>query len=207
MFCDILIIGDKNMKETEITVEVLDSFLSTKNTLEQQGFSCIETFTMTDKYYSLLKQEKIKNLSFQNIIKNSFLIRHITSNNCSTYNALIYKNKIFNDLGQVIEEEKVQTTVENTEKVCDILRLAGFHSYITIQSTNLVYKKDNVEFVVQDVNNLGLFIELEELEHMETLKPEEKINQLINILKQLKLPLGDNFHCNKLEMLLKKDNQ
>ena len=70
----------------------------------------------------------------------------------------------------------------------------------------LVYKKENVEFALQIIDELGIFIEYEEDETMQALSEKEKINVMLETLKNLGLKLGDDFSCKKVYLKFKKDN-
>ena len=198
------------MKETEITVEVLEPKQSLTDKLTSYGFIQNCEFTMLDRYYSPKSIQQLNGRSFESVIRNSFLLRTIIKkqeNDDEEVNILIYKDKLFNEKGDVIAEEKVQTYIDNAEKHAEIFQKAGFVPYATIKSSNLVYKKGDIEFVVQDVDGVGLFIEFEEYESISHLSPEEKIETLKNTLLQFDLSLGTNFSCKKLELYLKQINQ
>ena len=194
------------MRETEITVQIFDNIENVKKQLELQGFKIVKPFIMHDYYYTSIESD-LKNMKFKTIIGNSFLVRHLVNTingEDITTNYLIYKNKIFNDLEDVVEEEKIQTKIENHLNAVKILELSGFKPYIINKSQNFVYKKGSIEFALQNVENLGVFIELEELEDMQNLTPEEKTSQLIQIIKTLGLKTGTDYNCKKLKMLLDK---
>lgn len=195
------------MRETEITVQLFDSLENIHASLLNQGYKVDRTFIMNDHYYTTL-QGDLKNYDFKTVINNSFLTRHLADDingEIKTLDLLIFKNKIFDENGDVIEEEKIQSKVENADNCVKIFEMAGLHPYIISKSNNIVYKNDTVEFVVQNVENLGIFIELEELDGMQDLTPEQKTNDLINIIKSLNLKTGTDYNCKKLYMLLHKN--
>jgi len=195
------------MKETEITAQIFESLEDIHQKLVAQGYKILRSFIMEDYYYSNIK-ENIKEISFQNLISQSFLIRHINeynNNSSSINNYIIYKNKTFNENGDVVEEEKIKSEVEDYNLVVNILNKAGFNPYIINKSNNYVYNNGEIEFCIQDVENLGIFIELEELEYMHNLSPEEKTKELINILNTLNLKTGTDYNCKKVYMLIHKN--
>ena len=197
------------MKETEVTVEVKESYETLKQKLTSQGFSCSKTFTMLDRYYSQISMERLQNRSFEQIISNSFLLRAInskTDKDEDEINILLYKDKIFDEQGNVIEEEKVQTYIDNAEKHAEIFARAGFKPYATIFSSNELLSNGKFELLIQNVENLGLFIEFEEYDEIKHLSPKEKSSKLISVLKGLGLNLGDDFNCKKLNLYIKQNN-
>ena len=198
------------MKETEITVEVLETKASLLDKLTYCGFVQTGEFTMLDRYYSPKNIQQLYSRSFESIIRNSFLLRTIREkkeNEDEEINILIYKDKLFDEKGDVIAEEKVQTYIDSAEKHAEIFKKAGFTPYATIKSSNLVYKNKDIEFAIQDVDGVGLFIEFEEYDNISHLTPEEKIEALKNTLLQYNLSLGSNFGCKKLELYLKQHKQ
>ena len=67
-----------------------------------------------------------------------------------------------------------------------------------------MFRKDNIGFAIQDVKNLGLFVEIEEFDHMHSMTSEQKIQELVKIAKSLNLKLGTNYNCKKVQMMLDK---
>ena len=86
-----------------------------------------------------------------------------------------------------------------TVVIVGLLVGSGFALY------KFVFKKEEVELVIQDVEGVGIFIEFEEYESISHLPPKEKIEVLKNTLLSLKLSLGTNFSCKKLELYLNKN--
>lgn len=196
------------MKETEITVEVFEPKQTLINKLINLGFINTKNFSMNDKYYSIIPKNRLAERCFESIIRNSFLLRkiHIENSNEDDVQLLIYKDKIFDEQGNVIAEEKVQTHIDSVDKHATIFEKSGFSPYATINSYNQIFKNGNIEFAIQDVDGLGLFIEFEEYEEIANLTPEEKIHILKETICGLGLTLGNDFNCKKLEMVLQKND-
>ena len=100
------------MKETEITIEVLEPLEEVFNKLEKNGFKYSHSFVMTDNYYSKYSNDILESFDFPNLIKNSFLIRSFDENDQKEH-LLIYKNKVLDNLGNVISEEKSSTIMSD----------------------------------------------------------------------------------------------
>ena len=62
------------MKETEITVEVLEGFDSLKRKLIRLGFEMTEEVDMQDFYVSGKTMSELQESDYQSLINNSFLI-------------------------------------------------------------------------------------------------------------------------------------
>ena len=191
------------MKETEITVQVLMPLALSINKLEEKGYTLEEKYTMRDRYFTHFSNKEISTVSYEKLIKNSLLIRTITSNN-SSYSQLTYKNKEYNTNREVISEQKYVCKIESEESAYNILNSMGLNSYLTVNQKLWIFKNNKTHFSLQEVENLGLFIEIEQQNGMENLSSEEKVQKLIEIANSLNLKLGNSYSCKKVEMLLKK---
>ena len=65
------------MKETEITVEILDDVNDLINMLKNKNFSLEEEFDMIDYYFSKDETETLKKLEYIDIINHSFFKQYI----------------------------------------------------------------------------------------------------------------------------------
>ena len=189
------------MKETEITVQVFNSLDEIKTNLQNLGFLIIEEYLMEDYYYSKYSTSELKTFSYPDLIKNSFLVRDIKDDNPKVL--LTYKNKDIDSFGNVIGEEKIKCRLGLLQNALDVFNSAGLNCWCTLNQHIIVFKKDNICFAVQDVKDLGIFIEYEEDESMQNLTPNEKIKLMKNYLNQLNLNLGTDYSCKKVFMKFK----
>lgn len=187
------------MKETELTYEIFNSIEKCHQILLNQGFQFIEVYTLNDRYFSKLPIDTIKETSFQNTIKNSFLLRNITDE-CGSKTYLVYKNKEFDKDGNVISEEKIKTKIDNFDNTLKILESANFKPWASYTSVNYIYEKDDKCIDIQDVKDLGLFLEIEEFDYMKNMTPEQKIKELQKFADSLGLSKSQNSSINKLEL-------
>ena len=189
------------MRKTEITYEVYNSLEEIQQILLNQGYELIETFELLDNYFSIIPTEHISRTPFQKVIKNSFLVRKISKANV-TYTQLMYKNKEFDKKGNILSEEKVKTYIDNFEEAIDILSSANFKPWAILNSINYVYKKDNKELVLQQVEDLGTFIEIEEFDYIKDMTSEQKVETLKNFANTLNLKKSKNSNVKKLELYI-----
>jgi len=189
------------MKNTEITAQIFDDYQTTKQKLLNLGYNEIHSFEMNDSYFTSLSNTSIQ---YQDLINNSFLLRKFSDD--STH-YMIYKNKEFDKNGNVVSEEKIISKIDSFESVKNILNNANFNNYANILTKIYVFKKDDIEFVLQNVESLGLFIEIEEFKAIKNFSTEEKLDKLITFLKKLNLNIGDNYNCKKLEMIIKQKTE
>ena len=188
------------MKETEITIQIYTPLEETIKILKEQGFKEKRDVIMDDHYFTSLLE--INNKTYAEIMKNSILLRAFLGN--ENKHLLIYKNKEFDADGNVVCEEKVNCPVSDIYSAEKILKIANFNNFVNISTHIIVFEKEHVEFAIQDVKNLGLFIEIEEFNYMKDMSPEQKAQELVKIANSLNLKLGTDYNCKKVQMLLNK---
>lgn len=193
------------MRETEITVQVFDDINTIKNKLKNLNFLVIEKYEMTDYYYSKYSMEELKKMPYSCLIKNSLLIRDIKDSNPKIQ--MVYKDKILDSNNNVISEEKIKVKVDNLENTLKILDLINMTCWCNVNQNMIVYKKDNIEFAIQIIDGLGIFIEYEEDKTMSNLSEYEKINLMKNNLNSLGLNLGTDYSCKKVYMKFLKETK
>ena len=192
------------MKETEITVQILDDVNDLIEMLKTKNFSLEDEFDMIDYYFSKDDTETLKKLEYLDIINHSFLVRQIIGNDNSVN--IMFKSKELDDKGNVIAEEKVKTPVENLEKAIKIFKLSGLNNWCEIKQHMLVWRRGETEFAIQIVDGLGSFIEYEETASMSEFTEQEKIDAMLADLKGLGINIGDDYSCKKVYMKFMKEN-
>ena len=190
------------MKETEITVEVLDTLENVMQILSNQGFLLIKERNMYDWYYSKSSIQDIKSMAYPEMIANSFLVRRIVDD--KDLKMLTFKKKELDNVGNVIAEEKVECKLENIDSALEIFDAAGLTCWANIHQRMLIYGKGNVEFAVQIVDGLGIFIEYEEDESMAGMDEYAKIELMASTLDQIGLKLGSDLSCKKVYLQFAK---
>ena len=192
------------MTETEITVELLESNESAHNKILSNGFNLIEKVNMIDYYYSKLSMEELLKLDYASLIKNSFLIRKVESKDICEIK-LLFKDKILDDNQNVIAEQKFQCTIDSIENAQKIFNCVNLNCWCQIEQNMSIYHNGTTGFAVQEVANLGTFIEYEEDEDMHELNEYDKIDIMLNRLKNIGLDIGTDYSCKKVLMKFKKD--
>lgn len=182
--------------ETEITVELLDTFENTLTKLINQGFEIKEKVLMTDYYFSKLNLNNLQALEYAELIKNSFLVRNV-STETEEINQIIFKKKVLDSSNNVIAEDKIKTDISDLNSTIKLFKEAGLTNYTTLTQQMTVVGKDKIVFVIQEVENLGTFIEYEEDDSMSKLTEQEKIDTMLNTLKTLSLNIGNGYSCKK----------
>ena len=193
------------MKETEITVELLENNELAHNKIINNGFNLIETVNMVDYYYSKLNTEELLQLDYANLIKNSFLVRKVVSKDtCET--KILFKDKVLDDNQNVIAEQKFQCTIDNVDSIKKILSATNINCWCEVEQNMSIYHNGKTGFAVQEVVGLGTFIEYEEDEDMHHLNEYEKINIMLDRLKNIGLDIGTDYSCKKVLLKFQKEN-
>jgi len=185
------------MKETEITVQVFNTFDEIVNALSSKGFKLIESYHMTDWYFS--KFDDVSRFSYSELINKSFLVRHRDDRK---YMCLCYKNKEFDDCGNVVAEEQLHANTPDTLTAVKIFKEVGLNNYIIVDNTSYVYGNSDFSFTIQIIKGLGSFIEFEENESMKGMENKDKFDYMVSIVNSLGLKLGDDYSCKKVFMML-----
>ncbi|HJD05519.1 MAG TPA: hypothetical protein IAB72_01380 [Candidatus Onthoplasma faecipullorum] len=185
------------MKEIEITCKIYDKLKDVKQILTVNNFVLIDKFYQKDLYFSKYSTTKLIRLSANSLITNSMLIRNYNNQKYS----LIHKHK-FTDK-KVISETKISENLSNPNKVIQIFSNIGLNNWATIENFSYVYSKDKLVFILQDIKDLGLFIECE-FEASYTKKIFEIRQSIINTLKSLNLNFSKETNCNKAYLMLHK---
>lgn len=162
------------MKQIEITVRLKENMQSAIRKLEMQGFEKIRESEIYDIYMTSKFKELNEN-NIQNILKKSVLLRSLKLEN-REIKKITYKNKEFDEKGDVISEEKINLDCSDLEEAKDLFKHLEFEELIRVRYKVLVYSKDKIEYAFQDVENLGTLIEYESIEDFEG-KPLDEINE------------------------------
>lgn len=188
------------MKETEITVQIFEELKVIQEKLEQQGFKLIENYQINDYYFS--KYDFVRDMPYAEMIRNSFLVRDIIDDHPKVL--LTYKDKKYDENGNVIAEEKTKARVSSLNEALEIFNKAGLNQWCNINQDMFIFAKGNFQFSIQVVKDLGIFLEYEE-ENMQNKSEQEKIDEMISNVKSLGLNFGDNFNCKKLLLKVQQE--
>ena len=194
------------MQETEITVMVYNNLEDTCKILENQGFHLKEIKTMTDIYLSKFSIDQLKQMDYQEKLNNSIILRKFTYPTHEK-SFLLYKNKTIDTSGNVLREEKSHCPIDNIEQANQILTKAGLTTWCELVQDMKIYKNDKMEFALQHIDQLGLFLEYEEDKSMAGMTDYQKINQMLSNLKSLGLNISNETSFKKVLMKFEKSRE
>jgi len=187
---------------TEISVELFDSKDKAFRILKQVGYQLSDQYINHDIYFSHINNPF--DVSYKTLIDNSFIIRNIKGNDCDI-RQILYKKKIFDSNGNVVDETKTKIKIDDIDHAKKLFGLSGLNCWCD-------YKVENYEFVngggitldVQIVPNLGTFLEIEEFDGLQGSTDEEKFEALKSIVDSLPLKHGKDYSCKKPFLMLHK---
>lgn len=193
------------MEITEICVQVFNSFDYAIETLIKNKYTYLEKFYLHDSYFTHFSPETTRSISYEALLRNSILLRRVIEQSGEKHQ-LIYKNKTLNKNGDVIKEEKVKTRIEDVKNAHDIFNISNFNNWCNIATENHCYIKGNISILIQKVQNLGVFLEVEEYAG-QTGNAQEKFEELVRIVKQFGLNLGSDYSSKKVYLLYNKNKR
>ena len=162
--------------------------------IKMEGFKYVKKRLMHDMYYTHLPRDQVH--SYKDLMANSILLRHYDD----ATSHMIYKHKFFDADDHVFFEDKYICPVGRWSEASKIISLANFNMWCEKKTELHIFEKNRREICVQDVEGLGLFLEVESGTDIQSLP------DLIKLARSLRLPLDEDFHV-KLPYLLYLKNK
>ncbi|HJD05688.1 MAG TPA: class IV adenylate cyclase [Candidatus Onthoplasma faecipullorum] len=191
---------------TEICVQAYTALEELQRKLENAGFEFVENYNNSDTYFSILNENDVENVDYKTLLDSSLIVRHIVGDSCDIKN-LVYKKKTLDENGNVIKEIKTKLKIDDIDKAKQMFSSLGLTCWCDYINHNYEYKKGEISIIVQYVDSLGLFIEIEEFNSIKDKSDKEKFAILKDIVNSLNLPLGSDFSCKKPYMYLNKTKE
>lgn len=189
--------NNKFIKDVEITCEVFEEISTIVKSLEDKGFKYVEEFTLDDIY---MKNDKTNEFAPNNgKITDTLIIRYVNEDD----KKIVCKRRNHNSSGFEISTEKSILKVMNIEDAEKHLNILGYTRFLNMIDKNYMYENSEFTAYIQDVKDLGIFIEIE-AKKVENV--EKDIEQLIEFVKSLNLKIGTKFDIRKADLLYSKQN-
>ena len=186
--------GGGIMNEREITVKLKWELDEAKVYFVNAGIPLVESFVTKD-IYLIKKEADINKMSNLDILSSCLIVRECIGNEHNKQ--LIYKDKKYDEYGNIIESTKYSCDVEDIDKTYELLTHVGFKECFRYEQECLAYANKDVDILLQYVPELGLFAELE--------NNNKSINQLISDLDGLNIPYYENDYFVKKASLMLDD--
>lgn len=196
--------------KTEITVQLFEDKDTILAKLRDRKVEFVENYTVVDHYFTKMSRQELYNSStgaksYNNIIRNSIILREIDNEDGDRKARIVHKNKVLDANGNVISEDKLGTSIGNPTTVSKILERAGLNCWCELVNHSTVYRVGEFDLAIQDIDGLGRFLEIEEPDSMKGWSNEEKFEYMKKFVQSLNLDIGENFSCKKPYMQLLKN--
>lgn len=187
----------KFIKDVEITCEVFEELSIIVKSLEDKGFKYIEEFTLDDIY---MKNDKTNEFAPKNgKITDTLIIRYVNEND----KKIVCKRRNYNNKGFEISTEKSVLKIESIEEAEKHLNILGYTRFLNMVDKNYMYENSEFTAYIQEIKDLGIFLELEAKKDKNI---EQNIEKMIEFVKTLNLKIGTKFDIRKADLLYSKQN-
>lgn len=188
---------NEKINNTEITCEVFDKVEKIKKALEDNNFKYVGEFTLDDIYmYDRRTKQFAPN---KGKITDTLIIRYAGDDD----KEIICKKRYYNSNGFEIGTEKRSLKIDDTKKAEELFQSLGYSRYLRMIDKNSKYENEEYIAFIQEVEDLGTFLEIE-VKNREN--AEKEIKKLIELVKSFELKIGTKFDIRKAELLYKKQN-
>jgi adenylate cyclase class 2 len=115
-----------------------------------------------------------------------------------------YKVDKYDGLNWIYSDE-YETEFEDLKALQHVFLHLGLKPLLTIDNTKYIYKNDQYEIVLEDVKDLGYFLEVEAIDEDENKSIEEIKKNISDFIQSLGLEIGAELNSGKPELLLLKN--
>lgn len=182
------------MKEIEVLVKVIEQKKTALAKLSKFGKYKIKK-THDIYYYHKSNTNLLPNSS--KFPKDCFRLR---KKDDKTF--IAYKRDYF-DNNKWIYSDEYETEVLDHKTIKTIIQLLGFKKLVELSNTKYTFETDNLEIVLEEVKNLGLFLEIESKGKQKRTVHETKIN-IHNIINSSGVQVSDEINAGKPELVFNK---
>ena len=180
------------MKDIEITCEVFEEVSTIDKVLQKKGFHYIEEFTLDDIY---MKNEETNEFASNNgRITDTLIIRFVNEND----KKIICKKRNYDKKGFEISTEKSVLKIENIEEAEKYLNMLGYKRFLRMIDKNYMYENEEYILYIQEVKNLGTFLELESKDK------DIDMQILIEYMMGFNFNMGEKIDIRKADLLYQK---
>lgn len=184
------------MKEIEVLVEVYDDIETIKNKFKK--FNYVGLKKTIDEYYYDPKRDDLKPDD------NNQLNHCLRLRSKNDEYSITYKDDVFSN-GKWLYSDEYETKVEDLNMMKQIFERLGLVKFIEINNEKETYTFKNYEIVVENVKDLGLFMEVEYCTN-EDVDVNEIKKQIQSFIDELGLKVSKELNMGKPEMYMKKHN-
>ena len=177
------------MKEIEILVEVYDDIEKVKKIFEKFEYIGLKK-TIDEYYYDPLRDT------------NGGLNHCLRLRQKNNEYSITYKDDVFEN-GKWLYSDEYETKVESLEMTHEIFNKLGLIKFIEIDNEKETYTYENYEIIIENVKDLGIFMEVEYCtsDNIDIKTEKIKIQEFIN---SLGISVSEELNMGKPEMYMRK---
>ena len=184
------------MKEIEILVEVYDDIDKIKNILNK--FEYVGLKHTIDEYYYDPKRDILKP-DKDNQLSHCLRLRTLNNDYYITYKDDVFENGIWQ------YSNEYETKIESIEVMNAIFDRLELKKFIVIDNKKEIYKTDKYEIALENVKDLGLFLEVEFCTNDDVDIKEVK-KEIQSFIDELNINVSKELNMGKPEMYMRKHN-
>lgn len=184
------------MKEIEILVEVYDDIKKIKEAFKD--FTYIGLKKTIDEYYYDPLRDNLKP------DKKGGLNHCLRLRQKNDEYSITYKDDVFEN-GKWLYSNEYETKVESLNITKQIFKKLGLIKFIEIDNEKETYTFNDYEIVIENVKDLGLFLEVEYCTDIDVDVKMEK-NKIQEFINSLGINVSEELNIGKPEMHMKKHN-
>lgn len=183
------------MREIEILVELYTNLEVAKERLS--SFDYIGSKETLDVYFYDPLRDNLK-LNKNNKLLECCRVRTKQNQHYITYKIDIYDGHVWK------YSEEHETEVKDVEAAFSIFKNIGLKELVTVNSIKHIYIHENYEIVLEEVKDLGCFLEVEYCVDEIEKSVEEIKSEIFTFIQSLNLKIGQELNSGKPELLLTK---
>lgn len=173
--------------ELEVCVKCLDTKEEVISKLKELGFVIKEDFTMNDIYY-VRKEKEVSIKNSNELLSNYVLVREVINKRVM----FVLKEKQYDGLGNIIKQNSCNCIIQDKNKGCKFLENLGYKELLKLNARNILMSNDKNEIYIQDVENLGVYLEMEQKNIYSNNDNGKDIDEMITNLNLYNLNIDKN---------------
>jgi predicted adenylyl cyclase CyaB len=184
------------MKEIEILVEVYDDISKIKNLLKKYKYVGLKR--TIDEYYYDPKRKELKP-DKNNQLSHCLRVRSKNDEYSITYKDDVFKNDKW------LYSNEYESLIDDIDAIREIFKHLGFKKLLEIDNTKEKYKYNDYEIVLENVKDLGIFMEVEYCTDLDVSVKDIKMD-IQKFIDNMGLDVSEELNMGKPEMMIKLKN-
>ena len=188
------------IQDLEICVKSLIPFEEMKKNMINLGFHVQENFMLND-IYMVPKDVDISLKNEHQLFSNYVLIRETVGKQ----KLLVIKRKKIDEKGKVLDQESIKCPITDISKAIVFMEALGYQRLFEIQDHNILMSNGKNEIYLQEIPNLGVYLEMEQKNLLLDNNNGESIEELICNFNQYPFKIdSQNYFVKKASDALKE---